>query len=176
MIEAVNSAVANASLLRTNGDQSQQARLSSFASSSNTEDGVKLQLAPYVSPFIEMDVTFNKAVLQIRDSSTGAVQRQFPSETTMRARAAQAEIETQSVRQLIQSSSSEENSPRVERPDGNAQANTQAPSVSAQESNSGLQSSTPATPNAQSQIASAAFSAGALSGSSVQSGGVSVLA
>ncbi len=171
MIEAVNSAVANASLIRANGDQSQQARLSSIASSSNTEDGVELQLAPYVSPFIEMDTNFNKAVLQIRDSSTGEVQRQFPSETTMRARAAQAEIEAQSVRQVVQQSSSDTDAPRTQRSD----INTQGFATDAQVSSVRSQSDS-AAPSAQSQIASAAFSAGALSGSGAQSSGVSVLA
>jgi len=165
MIEAVNSAVANASLLRTNGEQSQQSRLSSIATSTDVEARVELQLAPFVSPFIEMDTNFNKAVLQIRDSSTGEVQRQFPSETTMRARAAQAEIETQSVRQAVQSSASETDSPRVELPE-----------IKIQTSGRGDESSSTRNPNAQSQIASAAFAAGALSGSVAQSGGVSVLA
>lgn len=164
MIEAVNSAVANASLLRTNGEQSQQTRLSSIASSTDVEARVELQLAPFVSPFIEMDTNFNKAVLQIRDSSTGEVQRQFPSETTMRARAAQAEIETQSVRQAVQSASSETDSPRIELPE-----------IKVQTSGRGDESSS-VNKNAQSQIASAAFVAGALSGSIAQSGGVSVLA
>ena len=35
----------------------------------------------------------------MRDSSTGEVYRQFPSEVTMRARAAQAELEAQSIKQ-----------------------------------------------------------------------------
>ena len=170
MIEAVNSAVANASLIRTNGDQSQQARLSSIASSSNTEEGVELQLAPYVSPFIEMDTNFNKAVLQIRDSSTGEVQRQFPSETTMRARAAQAEIEAQSVRQIVQQSSSDTNASRAE----SSGINTQESATNSQINN--VRSQSDSTPSAQSQIASAAFSAGALSGSTAQTSGVSVLA
>ena len=168
MIEAVNSAVANASLLRTNGDQSQQARLSSLATSSKSEDGVEFQLAPFVSPFIEIDTNFNKAVLQIRDSNTGEVQRQFPSETTMRARAAQAEIESQSVKRTesapVTQTDTSSAEPRV--------SGIQTPSSNVQFS----ESPAPSTQSAQSQIASAAFAAGALSGAASQGGGVSVLA
>lgn len=168
MIEAVNSAVANASLLRTNGDQSQQARLNSLAASSKSEDGIELQLAPYVSPFIEMDANFNKAVLQIRDSSTGEVTRQFPSETTMRARAAQAEIESQSVKRAESTSVTQTNISSAEPTVSTTQASSANVQLSA--------SIAPSTPNSQSQIASAAFAAGALSGAAAQSGGVSVLA
>ncbi len=168
MIEAVNSAVANASLLRTNGDQSQQARLSSLAASSKSEDGVELQLAPYVSPFIEMDANFNKAVLQIRDSSTGEVTRQFPSETTMRARAAQAEIESQSIKRAESAPVSQTDTSSAEP----SVSTIQTPSANVQLS----ESAAPSTPSAQSQIASAAFAAGALSGAAAQGGGVSVLA
>lgn len=96
MIEAVNSGVANATLVRGGADQGQQTRLNSLAASAKSER-VQMAMAPFVSPFIQIDTNYNKAVLQVRDSDTGDVLNQFPSETTMRARAAQAEIQRQEV-------------------------------------------------------------------------------
>lgn len=84
MIEAVNAVVANASLLRGSAEQASVAR--SFTA--NPERVQEVVRAPYVSPFIYMDVNFDKAVLQIRDRDTGDVTRQFPSEQTMQVRAA----------------------------------------------------------------------------------------
>lgn len=89
MIEAVNSAVANAALVRGTTDQAAQARPATAISvpSADAGGGRQVVLAPYVSPFVYVDAQFNKAVLQIRDSDTGEVQRQFPSEQTLQARA-----------------------------------------------------------------------------------------
>ena len=42
--------------------------------------------APFISPFISFDVNFDTAVLQIRDSSTGDVLRQIPTERTLELR------------------------------------------------------------------------------------------
>ncbi|MFN3700207.1 MAG: hypothetical protein ACK4VI_01640 [Alphaproteobacteria bacterium] len=122
MIEAVNSVVANAAMLRGNADQSQQDRLSSIASNTQLER-VEIALAPYVSPFIQVDNNFNKAVLQIRDSNTGDVVNQFPSETTMRARAAAAEIQNQQIlsESLGRSSSRSISAPAAPSPSQNVQ-------------------------------------------------------
>lgn len=84
MIEAVNSVVANSSLLRGAAEQVSVAR----SLSANPERVQEVARAPYVSPFIYVDVNYNKAVLQIRDSDTGDVLKQFPSEQTMQVRAA----------------------------------------------------------------------------------------
>lgn len=84
MIEAVNAVVANASLLRGSAEQASAAR----SLSANPERIQEVVRAPYVSPFIYMDVNFDKAVLQIRDRDTGDVTKQFPSEQTMQVRAA----------------------------------------------------------------------------------------
>lgn len=157
MIEAVNSVVVNASLLRNNAEQSQQDRLNSLAVSTTEGEGVELQLAPYVSPFIEIDTNFKKAVLQIRDSSTGEVQRQFPSETTMRARAAQAEIESQSIGERAPRIAVESND-TPDAPDLSVSAQMSAPRV------------------AESQTAAAAFVAGSLSGGQQAAASVSVFA
>jgi hypothetical protein len=81
MIEAVNSVVSNAPLLRGNTEQS----VSDVSSNPvRAQEAVSLPQAPYISPFIYVDVNLNKAVLQIRDSDTGDVLSQYPSETALR--------------------------------------------------------------------------------------------
>lgn len=87
MIEAVNSVVSNATLVR--GAAEQQSVTRSFAA--NPERVQEIPKAPFISPYIRVDTNFNKAVLQIRDSDTGDVIRQFPSESQLEAyRRAQA--------------------------------------------------------------------------------------
>jgi len=81
MIEAVNSVLSNASVSR--GVAEQQSASRSLASTPEVKkEAVK---APYVSPYISVDATYNKAVLQIRDSDTGDVVRQFPTEGQLKA-------------------------------------------------------------------------------------------
>ncbi|MCB9988723.1 MAG: hypothetical protein H6868_05225 [Rhodospirillales bacterium] len=46
--------------------------------------------APYVSPYIHVDLNYDKAVLQIRDSDTGDVLNQFPSQKRLEALARDA--------------------------------------------------------------------------------------
>ncbi len=87
MIEAVNSVLSNAVLARGSAEQQSVAR--SFAA--NPERVQEVAQAPYVSPYISMNLDYNKAVLQIRDGDTGDVVRQFPSESQLEAyRKAQA--------------------------------------------------------------------------------------
>lgn len=152
MIEAVNSVVANAALLRGNADQAQQDRLNTLASSAKTES-VQMALAPFVSPYIQIDTNFNKAVLQVRDSDTGDVLNQFPSETMMRARAAQAEIATQRIVVDTPSESEGVSSAPVE-------------TVSRDSAPVQVQASAPQPRVAEAQIASSVLSAGAMSGGS----------
>lgn len=94
MIEAVNSVLSNAVLARGSAEQQSVAR--SFAA--NPERVQEVVQAPYVSPYISMDINYNKAVLQIRNSDNGEVVRQFPSESQLeayrKAQAAQAAEET----------------------------------------------------------------------------------
>lgn len=87
MLEAVNSVISNAPLLRLNADQT-----SSAASIDSDISVATAPEAPYVSPYVYVDNNYNKAVIQIRDSDTGDVLNQFPSTETLasRARAAQA--------------------------------------------------------------------------------------
>jgi len=81
MIEAVNSVLSNASL--TKGAAEQQSAVKSYAS--NPERVQEVAQAPYVSPYISVDSSSNRAVLQIRDSDTGDVVRQFPTEGQLKA-------------------------------------------------------------------------------------------
>ena len=93
MIEAVNSVLANANLSRGSAVQT------SSAAKVSREAPVTPK-APYISPHIVLDTDANKAVIQIRDSDTGDVLSQFPSESRIRAIQAQQALEAaQSARQ-----------------------------------------------------------------------------
>ncbi|MCB1651095.1 MAG: flagellar protein FlaG [Alphaproteobacteria bacterium] len=85
MVETVGSVVVNTSVLRHVAEQSSTAR--SFAANpENIEAVARAPVAPYISPYISVDNNYRKAVIQIRDSDTGDVLKQFPSESTLRAR------------------------------------------------------------------------------------------
>ncbi len=81
MIEAVNSVLSNAQVARGNAEQNSQAR----SLAANPERVQEVAQAPYVSPYIFLDVNYDRAVLQLRDSDTGDVLRQYPSESQMEA-------------------------------------------------------------------------------------------
>ena len=81
MLEAVNSVLQSAPVIRGNAEQVSTA--ASFAA--NPDRVQKIPQAPYISPYIHMDVDLG-AVLQLRDSETGDVVRQIPSEATIEAR------------------------------------------------------------------------------------------
>jgi len=81
MFEAVNSTLSNAPLIRAQAEQASAAR--SFAA--NPERVQEVAQAPYISPYIKMDVNYDKAVIQIRDSDTGDVVRQIPTEPALEA-------------------------------------------------------------------------------------------
>lgn len=135
MIEAVNSVIANASALRATAEQASAAR--SFTA--NPERVQEVVQAPYVSPYISMDINYNKAVLQIRDGDTGDVLKQFPSETALEFRS----------RQLAQEKVKP--APKLETQEtAPAQVEVKSPEVSAP----ALQSS---AVNAQAQVAAAAL-------------------
>jgi len=81
MIEAVNSVLSNAPLVRNNTEQVSASR----SIAANPEQTQQVARAPYVSPYIFVDVNLDKAVLQIRDSDTGDVVRTIPSQTQIEA-------------------------------------------------------------------------------------------
>ena len=160
MIEAGNSVIANASLVRAGTGQGGSER----AEIPRSE--IEVPKAPYISPYIAINNTYNKAVLQIRDSETGDVLTQFPSESRMRARQqeqAAAEAPRPQARDNAQSSST-------------AEAQQQQPDTSfVAQSIGSLDVPNVSSNVAQAQIASAALSSGAQSGQ-VFSGAVNVTA
>lgn len=86
MIEAVNSTVANATTVRGVVGQMDSASVSAVATvlpASGSNAAPSAPQAPFVSPYISVDFNFNKPVLQIRDTQTGAVKQQFPTEGRM---------------------------------------------------------------------------------------------
>jgi len=108
MIEAVNSVLANASLSSANAVKASQP-----APVEAAEPAV-LPSAPFISPRVSYDSNANKAVLQIRDASTGDVINQFPSESRLRAiQAQEAQEASQAARQerLTGSSQSQSSAP-----------------------------------------------------------------
>ncbi len=84
MIEAVNSSVVNTQLLRGNAEQLSASARVEVVSVEPTEKAAPL-LAPFVSPYISVDRD-RGAVIQIRDSDTGDVLKEFPSESVARLR------------------------------------------------------------------------------------------
>jgi hypothetical protein len=101
MIEAVNSVIASAQVDRSAPAQVDAAR-SYAANPERVQEAKPVVQAPYISPYIVMNNDYNKAVIQIRDSSTGDVLKEFPSENVLEARQ-QAEVsrqQTKPARQL----------------------------------------------------------------------------
>ncbi len=158
MIEAVNSVIANASLARAavvSADASARPEVS--------RQDIQVPQAPYISPYISVDNNYNAAVIQIRDSETGDVLTQFPSESRLQARA-----QEQAVAQPIFQEPTQQGAP--------TQATQQADtSFAAQSIGASTEVSTPSVGVAQAQIASAALATGAQSGQ-VFSGAVNVTA
>lgn len=86
MIEAVNSVLSNAPLVRQNAEQQSGAR-----SSSNVSDAVRETVqAPYLD-IIRLDVDYDTAVLLLRDSQSGDTVQQIPSEDALIQSRRQAE-------------------------------------------------------------------------------------
>lgn len=81
MIEGINSSIATASLLRPVVEQEMNAR----GQSASIEPVQRSPQAPYVSPYLFVDNANNKVILQIRDSESGDVVRQIPSDSQIRA-------------------------------------------------------------------------------------------
>lgn len=148
MIEAVNSVLANASLVRGTTNQIDASR----APDIDTEAPSAPQ-APFISPFISIDAGSNTAVIQIRDSETGDVLRQFPSETTIATRQRQeqlSEVQQSNAQQRVQN---------------NTEFTVQeAPNVSVSAPSGGTSGGAASVNIAAAQQASVALSTGAVSG------------
>lgn len=81
MIEAVNSVLSNAPLVRAGTGQVDASR----SLSSGADKVQAVTSAPFISPVIAMNVEFDTAVLEIRDSGTGEVVKQIPSDNRLEA-------------------------------------------------------------------------------------------
>jgi uncharacterized FlaG/YvyC family protein len=80
-VEAVNSVIQAAPVLRASAEQT-----STASTSGNPGQIQKVAEAPYVSPYLTVDVATQATVLEIRDSSTGKVLQQIPSQSSLDAR------------------------------------------------------------------------------------------
>lgn len=163
MIEAVNSVIVNSSLLRAATEQVDASRTPDVADSVRPPPQ-----APYVSPYIGFDSGSNKAVIQIRDSSTGDVLRQFPSETRLQQLAAE-----QAERSVFAQSSFDDT-----QSSGEASDDTQSSGGSGDIIGVSTPSSDAAatSANAEAKVAAAALTNGSQAGVQNLSAGVSVLA
>ena len=170
MIEAVNSSLSNASVLRAPAEQvSTQRSLSSNPArlQEAAESSVDVPKAPYISPYVVVDLDYNKAVLQIRDSDTGDVLTQFPSESRLQAIRAQSLREGQQTAR-IESSQDTTAAQEVVAENSTPERASTSDIITVQEVTSSQPANSP-------QVATAALAASQSSGTQ-SSGSVSVLA
>ncbi len=164
MIEAVNSSIASTQVLRSNVEHVAAVPVIS-AKPVSTEDAPQTPKAPYISPYIAIDTTSNKAVIQIRNRDTGDVKDQYPSESRL------AQLSQQQARQVNTTKIKEH--PEASAPTTSAPSLQTADIITVQD----VTSSAPSNISLPSpQVAAAALSAAAQSASPVISAGVSVSA
>jgi len=114
MIEAVNSVLSNVSASR--GQAEVQSTSRSLAANPQKVQETA-QSTPYVSPYISYDNNFNKAVLQIRDSNTGDVVTQYPTETQLRAYQVAQQNSERQIESVVAPSAQPEQTQNVSAPD-----------------------------------------------------------
>ena len=83
MLEAVNSVISNASLLRGQAEQQSNAR----SLAANPDHVQVAPQAPFISPYIHIDMNYKTAVLALRDSETGDFLTTIPSDARLQAKA-----------------------------------------------------------------------------------------
>ncbi len=175
MIEAVNSVISNAPILRAASVQIDSSQVAAAAEVAPSGEQPVPQ-APYVSPYIRVDNDYNKAVLQIRDSDTGDVIRQFPSETRLAQNEASASLQAAIEKKSAPQPAKNEFTVRGRTSEVPHQQSSHEDEVTLSAQAQASISVTAKTPHAQAQAAVAAFSAGAQAGSKGVSAGVSVVA
>lgn len=84
MIEAVNSTLQASQIVRPAQDSLQQ---DSEPVSIDIERERNFAQAPYISPAVDYNLEFDRAVLVLRDSATGEVTDQIPSDSRLEAQA-----------------------------------------------------------------------------------------
>ena len=176
MIEAVNSVVSNAQTAR-NAVASSQVTSGVSAQVQAQESINTAPRAPFISPYVAFDTNFDTAVIQIRDSATGDVLRQIPTEKSLELRQlVNARREAQSANQarLQETIQAEPQGPSAQSSGAPQQAApTPAPTIQAQ-----AQAVSPSNTNTSAgaaQVAVAALSAGAQTGQSA-AGSINVTA
>ena len=120
MIEAVNSSLQNAALLRASAVQSTNADVFS----ANPAPAQKLARAPSLSVYV--DINYDTAVLQYRNSETRDVIDQIPSETLLQNRA-RDEARRAAVQQEAVRPRSESPEPQATTPEQSAEASIPTP-------------------------------------------------
>ncbi len=163
MIEAVNSSVANAQILRGSAEQLSASSVAVKAAPVAVSEVSAPPKAPYISPYISVDTKSNKAVLQIRNSDTGEVEQQFPTKSRL-AQLSQLQAKYENTQKVRISDDAPKN---IEVEASESSIITVQDVTSSAPSNSSLP-----TP----EVAAAALSAGAQSGQASLSAGVSVFA
>ncbi len=83
MLEAVHSVVSNASLLRGQSEQQSSAR----SLAANPDSVQVAPQAPFISPYIHIDMNYKTAVLALRDPDTGDFLTTIPSDARLQAEA-----------------------------------------------------------------------------------------
>lgn len=84
MVDAVNAAIASVSTVpAASREAAGVVAASVLAADIDITAPVSAPKAPFISPYIHVDLNFDKAVLQIRDSDTGDVVEQFPSNSRL---------------------------------------------------------------------------------------------
>ncbi len=92
MIEATNSVLQTSSFVRASAEQVSVAE--SFAA--NPDRVQKVAQAPYISPYVDVDVSHDKAVIQFRNPDTGAVVTQIPSKRRLEQESQSETVEASS--------------------------------------------------------------------------------
>lgn len=124
MIEAVNSSIAASVIARSANGQQATAQPTVVTTAEPVREVAR---APFVSPYISVDTNFDRAILQIRDSDTGDVLNQYPSESQLEAYRRAQQVEPQRLRspEEVQASLDNDSSVR-QQAQVQAQADTQA--------------------------------------------------
>ncbi len=164
MIDAVNSTIAGVATSRDVAQVSSGANVAPPVPS----EAPRAPQAPYVSPYISVDLNFDRAVLQIRDSETGDVEQQFPTQSRLaQLSRAQAEQESSDIRQTLSQQQSNINAESA-----TSQQGLDVITIQDVTSNQASNTTTFSSP----QVAVAALSTGAQSGQVNETVGLSVLA
>lgn len=115
MIEAVNSAIQNATLLRASAEASGNADVFT-ANPARTQ---KIARAPSLSVYV--DINYDTAVLQYRNAETRDVIDQIPSETLLQSRARDEARRAQIQQEAAQPRSEQESVPQAQQQTAQAQ-------------------------------------------------------